>query len=174
MHDDEKKPPTAYDQATADEICDRIARGRGLISICNDPGMPTYSTVRKWLKEHDFFARDYARARVDQADTYADEIVAIADTEPDPNRARVRVEARKWTASKLRPQVYGDRVDISVQGSLDLRAVLAGAEARRRRPACDQHEAGHVLDVEPAPLPADPASDCQSRVEARDVLEAIR
>ena len=54
------------------------------------------------------------------------------------------------------------------------RAVLAGAEARRRRPACDQHEAGHVLDVEPAPLPADPASDCQSHVEVADVIEAIR
>ena len=174
MRDDEKKPPTAFDPALADEICDRIARGRGLISICNDPGMPTYSTVRKWLKEHDFFARDYARARVDQADAFADEIVEIADTEPDPNRARVRVEARKWTASKLRPQVYGDRVDISVQGSLDLRAVLAGAEARRRRPTCDQHEPGHVLDVEPAPLPAVSASDCQSQVAALDVLEAIR
>ena len=174
MPDDEKKLPTAYDQALADEICDRIARGRGLISVCNDPGMPTYSTVRKWLKEHDFFARDYARARVDQADTYADEIVEIADTEPDPNRARVRVEARKWTASKLRPQAYGDRIDLNVQGSLDLRAVLAGAEARRRRPACGQHEPGHALDIEPAPIPAASASDCQSRVEARGVLEAIR
>ena len=174
MHDDGKKPPTAFDPALADEICDRIARGRGLISICNDPGMPTYSTVRKWLNEHDFFARDYARARVDQADTYADEIVAIADTEPDPNRARVRVQTRQWVASRLKPQVYGDRIDVSVQGSLDLRAVLAGAEARRRRPACDQHEAGPVLDVEPAPLPAASTSDCQSRVEALDVLDAIR
>ena len=174
MYDGEKKRPTALESALADEICDRIARGRGLISICNDPGMPTYSTVRKWLNEHDFFARDYARARVDQADTYADELVAIADTEPDPNRARVRVQTRQWVASRLKPQVYGDRLDLNVQGSLDLRAVLAGAEARRRRPACDQHEPGHVLDVAPAPLPAAPAGDCQSRVEVSDVLEAIR
>ncbi len=52
----------------------------------------------------------YARAREEQADFYADEIITIADTEPDAAIARVRIDARKWTASKLRPKVYGDRV----------------------------------------------------------------
>jgi hypothetical protein len=70
----------------------------------------------------------YTRAREDQADTLADEIQAIADQMPmettdkdgntrfDPsyiNWMRLRVDARKWTASKLKPRKYGDRVELA-------------------------------------------------------------
>jgi len=54
----------------------------------------------------------YARAREDQADWHADEIVAIADTETDAAKARNRIDARKWKAAKLKPKVYGDRVNV--------------------------------------------------------------
>ena len=43
-------------------------------------------------------------AREEQADFYADEIVTIADTEPDAAIARVRIDARKWTAKQAAPQ----------------------------------------------------------------------
>ena len=46
----------------------------------------------------------------------ADEIVEIADTEPDPNRARVCIDARKWWASKVNKKDYGDRVSAEVSG----------------------------------------------------------
>ena len=46
----------------------------------------------------------------------ADEIVEIADTEPDPNRARVRIDARKWYAAKVNKKDYGDRVSAEVSG----------------------------------------------------------
>ena len=42
-------------------------------------------------------------------DFYAEDVVEIADNEPDPVKARVRVDARKWIASKLLPKKYGDR-----------------------------------------------------------------
>ena len=51
------------------------------------------------------------RARAVQADHYADEIIEIVDTETDPVRARVRMDGRKWVASKLAPRKYGDRID---------------------------------------------------------------
>ncbi|MBU2052465.1 hypothetical protein KKH13_04650, partial [Patescibacteria group bacterium] len=60
-----------------------------------------------------FFKR-YARARDEQADTLADEITYIADTEPDANKARVRVDARKWVAAKLKPKKYGDHQSLAV------------------------------------------------------------
>jgi hypothetical protein len=46
----------------------------------------------------------------------ADEIIYIADTEPDPNKARVRIDARKWWASKVNKKDYGDRVSAEVSG----------------------------------------------------------
>lgn len=83
--------------------------GRSLLKICAEPEMPAYSTAMEWRIESGF-AEKYARAREDQADHYADEIIGIADTEEDPNRARVRVDARKWVASKLKPKNYGEKV----------------------------------------------------------------
>jgi hypothetical protein len=67
----------------------------------------------------------YARAREDQADTNADEILKIADEMPpeytdEKGRTTIdqtylawqkqRIEARKWTAAKLKPRKYGDRL----------------------------------------------------------------
>ena len=41
-----------YDQkAVFDRICERIAAGEYLASICRDPSMPAESTVYRWLKE---------------------------------------------------------------------------------------------------------------------------
>lgn len=106
---------TAYTDEQRQEImatvCARMAQGEPLSRICeNDPDLPHRTTIMEWVYKDDDLADKYARAREAQADYYADEIVQISDTEEDPNRARVRIDARKWTAGKLRPRVYGDRV----------------------------------------------------------------
>jgi hypothetical protein len=51
------------------------------------------------------------RAREAQAEHYADEIIEIVDTDPDPVRARIRMDARKWVSSKLAPRKYGDKIE---------------------------------------------------------------
>jgi hypothetical protein len=40
-------------------------------------------------------------------DHLLDEIVRIADADPDVRRARVRIEARKWFFEKLMAKKYG-------------------------------------------------------------------
>lgn len=81
------------------------------------------------MRKHPEFLSNYTRAREDQADTLADEIVAIADDGTNDTykneegfelvnhdviaRSRLRVEARKWVAAKLKPKKYGDRVDLT-------------------------------------------------------------
>lgn len=76
----------------------------------------------------------YARAREDQADTLADEIVEIADDGTNDTylnsdgialtnqdviaRSKLRVDARKWIAAKLKPRKYGDR-QVHEHGGLD-------------------------------------------------------
>lgn len=122
--------PTLYSQEIVDEICSRLASGESLRSICKDDHLPVQSQIYVWLNRHPEFAEHYARAREEQAETLADEIVAIADEDPEINHIRdkdgniidikidagyvayqkQRIEARKWTAAKLRPKKYGDRV----------------------------------------------------------------
>ena len=109
-----------FSQQIADEICERLAEGESMRSILRDAHMPASSSVYKWLRFVPDFAEQYARAREDQADTIADQTVWIADTEEDPQRARVRIDARKWYAGKLRPKVYGDRIDHEHKGTINV------------------------------------------------------
>jgi hypothetical protein len=119
-------------------LCERLASGRSLRSICEDKEMPARQTVLQWLAADEVFAAQYARAREEQADHYADEIVTIADEPPEVvqdekggvtvvlldgaaiARQRLRIDARKWVASKLRPKKYGDRQEIEHSGNVTL------------------------------------------------------
>jgi len=117
--------PSTYSEKAADAICERIAMGESLRAICRDEAMPAMSTVFKWLTQQEAFAEQYAHAREEQAETLADEIVTIADGLGGEDSAvltardRLRVDARKWAASKLKPKKYGDKVDLNHGGRID-------------------------------------------------------
>jgi hypothetical protein len=118
--------PSDYTPEIADEICTRLANGESLRAICGsdrDDFMPSIGTVLRWVGEKPDFQKQYARAREIQAETHADDIVTIADGDrfADPDavgvaRDRLRVDARKWVASKLLPKKYGDKVQTEVSG----------------------------------------------------------
>jgi len=124
--------PSTYTPELADLICEQIADGNSLRSICADEDMPSKTTVFRWLAADTAFRDHYARAREAQADSLADDILDIADesahdTYIDENgnertntevvaRSRLRVDARKWIAAKLKPKVYGDKVSAELSG----------------------------------------------------------
>lgn len=101
---DAKRPtgrPTSYNPVTAERICSLIAQGRSKRYIETLEGMPCRETIDNWLLVHEGFFSQYARACEIRAEGFAEEIVEIADTEKDAAIARNRIDARKWTASKL-------------------------------------------------------------------------
>ena len=91
-------------------------------------------------------AERYRAAQELRADALADEIVALAD-EPMPaglqgteasawvQQMRLRVDARKWTASRLFPRQWGDRVEVGVDVSaqISIATALEAANARVER-----------------------------------------
>lgn len=96
-----------YSMALAEEICARLVQGESLRSVCRDESMPALSTVFRWLAERRDFSALYARARDLQADVLAEDIVAISDAVKDKDEAavaKVKLDARKWAASALRPR----------------------------------------------------------------------
>lgn len=112
--------PSEYNQQVAEAICERIALGESLRSICRDDAMPAQSTVFKWLTQQTAFAEQYARARETQADAMVDEMLDIADravSNEQVQAARLRIDARKWVAVKLRPKKYGERVMTELTGA---------------------------------------------------------
>lgn len=138
--------PTDYTQETALSICERIADGESLRSICLTEDMPNKATVFRWLTLHDIFRDQYAHARDAQADSLADEMLDIADDGSNDwmersekkgggweengeaiGRSRLRLDARKWIASKLKPKKYGDRTNMAISDPDGERISLAVA-----------------------------------------------
>lgn len=131
--------PTRYTHQLATKICVRLAEGESLRSICDDDAMPSLRTIMRWLfdGEHEEFWQQYARAREAQAEVRADEIIEIADdgsidftTDKDGKpivnhehitRSRLRVDTRKWIASKLLPKRYGDKLQHTGEGGGPIR-----------------------------------------------------
>ena len=113
-----------------------------------DEGMPAQSTVYKWLIDNDGFSEKYARAREVQAEFLAEEIIQIADdasgdstTDEDGNermnaefvaRSRLRVDARKWYASKVAPKKYGDRIQQDINANVNISLIDRVLNARKR------------------------------------------
>lgn len=137
--------PSEYTKEIAIKIFEQISTtSKSLKTICKPEDMPSVRTVLKWLAEGDSaegrpelkeFVRQYAYAKQEQADFLAEEIIEIADDGSNDlmklhgnmvenkevtNRSRLRVDARKWIASKLKPKKYGDRLDVNPEGGLTI------------------------------------------------------
>lgn len=134
--------PHEYTPEIGQAICDRIADTTlGLKAIlAENEAFPVRSTFYRWLTEQEALKDMYARAKEEQADALVEEMLTIADdhsrdvvrTEIEEgvftesvdyelvNRSKLRLDTRKWIASKLRPKKYGDKLDVDHSGSLNL------------------------------------------------------
>lgn len=132
--------PSTYSEDIADIICDRLANGESLRTICALDDMPDKSTVFRWLAANDAFATKYAHARAAQADALFDEMLDIADDGSNDwmerrngdgesigwrengeaiRRSDLRIKTRQWIVSKLLPKKYGDKLDLNLSGRLE-------------------------------------------------------
>lgn len=116
-----------FSQEIADEICLKTScTSEGIRKLCKkNKHWPRTKTIYKWRSIYPAFGEQYARAKVYQAHILADEIIDIADNSKGDyrivgskvvidsdniNRARLRIDSRKWLLSKLLPRSYGDKI----------------------------------------------------------------
>jgi hypothetical protein len=132
--------PSSYNQDLADEICAQLAEGMSLRSILKaNTNYPAMATIFNWLRTNEEFLEQYTRAKTESADALADNITDIAAQTlkgtHDPQSARVAMDGYKWVASKLKPKVYGDKLDLTTgneklnrgMSDAELNAILARA-----------------------------------------------
>ena len=116
--------PSIYTDELADKMLEEIASGRSVIGMCREEEWtPNADTWYRWLYKIEGLSDRYTRAKAFQSEREADIILDIADnaTNQDYQVARLRVDARKWIASKLLPNKYGERTQIdhsSTDGSM--------------------------------------------------------
>lgn len=80
-----------------------------------------------WLRENKQFSEQYAQAKQEQAEALVEEMHEISDEPPSVitddkgvtrydsagvQWQRLRVDTRKWIASKLKPKKYGERLGL--------------------------------------------------------------
>ena len=121
-----------YTQELFDKICESIATSsRSVTNICKDYDI-SRSNFLIWVEKTTENQDKYARAKHQQMDFMAEEIIEIADDSSGDNkitdlgsevqnsefinRSRLRVDARKWLMSKLAPRKYGERLDLTTNG----------------------------------------------------------
>ncbi len=123
--------PTLYSLERAQKICEIVSTHpyglKKLRSMYPDI-FPEETSVYLWRIVHEDFSKMYALAKANQADILAEECLNIADDDSKDirygkdgeellnaefvQRSRVRIDTRKWLASKLLPKMYGDRKEV--------------------------------------------------------------
>src|SRR5215831_5387702 len=71
--------PSIYSDDLAAKICRYVAEGYSLRQIGDLPQMPHKRTVKRWLSEKPSFQVEYARAKEEMAEHFAEEMLEIAD-----------------------------------------------------------------------------------------------
>lgn len=120
-----------FTQELGDRICEDLADGMSIRKLAAKYGERP-ARFFEWFRLHPQFAEQYARARREQAHTFAAEVIDIADDATgdyvedeegntrfvgeNVQRARLRVDARKWIASKVLPKIYGEKLATDEDG----------------------------------------------------------
>lgn len=155
--------PTSYTLELAAEIVQRLAAGEVLAAICKDAHIPHPSTIYRWCETREHLREAMTRAREAGADLLAAQVVEVADTERDPQRARVRCDARKWYAGVINPKKYGPKLDVTVSERPSLSTALKEARQRIARPVHDQQPALQSQDIDLFSIPYPQADDTHSQ-----------
>jgi hypothetical protein len=120
--------PSSYTKELSDKICQELAMGKSIRTVCASDEMPSVATIFNWMRAHPEFLEQYARAKQEAADAMAEDILTIAEVTVDmvqqnPTVAgpmvqaqRLHIDTKKWLMSKLQPKKYGDKLDVTSDG----------------------------------------------------------
>jgi len=119
----------SFDTAQALE---QIAAGKSLRQVAEALDISSPSRITELAASDPTFALQYARAQELRADIHADRIETVAaelldGSRTDSQAARVAIDALKWTASKLRPKRYGDKLQLDADVRMQVELVDATA-----------------------------------------------
>ncbi|MBA2658788.1 MAG: hypothetical protein H0U72_04360 [Nitrosospira sp.] len=124
--------PTIKTPELLEAICAGISLGRSARAMCVEAGI-SQRVLWNWLANDAALMQQYLRAKELCVDAYAEEIIEISDdrsrdTYTDEKgkevidreviaRSQLRIDARKWYASRLAPKKYGDKLSTTQDGN---------------------------------------------------------
>jgi hypothetical protein len=128
-------PRVEFSQEIFDRICALIADGSSLRAACEKEGMPHRTSFNVWRKSEPELQAQYDAACLDREEIYFEQIIDIADecrvgvkkttkangdietVEIDMvERAKVQIDARKWSLARMNRKKYGDHITEELTG----------------------------------------------------------
>jgi len=128
----------AYSEESKNEIFNSIIsdieNGASLRSALRKDKMPSSSTFFIWIEEDEVKSKQYTRATELRAENMFEDILSIVDENTNDTitledgreivnndviqRARLRMDARKWMLGKMNPKKYGDKIQQEHSGEI--------------------------------------------------------
>jgi hypothetical protein len=115
----DRKP---LDDAALEDLCGHLGEGKSLRSWAKRRKYPHRSVIN-WIIADPDRNKLYRAARQMQADAHIDELIELADAKVPKdadgktdsalvNDKRLRIDTRKWIASKFHPAMYGEKLEL--------------------------------------------------------------
>jgi hypothetical protein len=92
--------------------------------------MPKRNTVYRWRLSYPGFGEAYILAQEEHVDALVDQAGEIVDTEQNPQLGKLKADHRRWLASRLNRQKYGDKLEVNHKHTIDVSPILQAAEKR--------------------------------------------
>jgi hypothetical protein len=116
--------PTTYRREVADKIIAAVSRGSTLDKACSAVGIAR-ETAERWREDNrDDFGDRLKDATFWKHEVWADQIIDFSDQSREAagdmallGSFKLSVDSRKWILSKMRPDLYGDRVEVNQTGT---------------------------------------------------------
>ena len=121
-------------------IFSRMENGASLLSVCKSEGMPSPTTIYKWIEASPEKVNDYARAIDARTEKIFEDMLAISDQSKDDiiiddfgnektnneviQRSRLMIDTRKWMLGKMKPGKYGDKIQAEISGIGKVNAIF--------------------------------------------------
>lgn len=118
-----KRASIKDDKAVVEELCIRLAEGRGLAAVCRDDDMPSVRSVQTWINDDAEFAAQIMRAREAGYMIRGEGAVEAAKTAEDASLGRLAFDAERWYLGKL-SNAFSDKQRVEHSGNVTLGQAL--------------------------------------------------
>lgn len=118
--------PSDYTQEKAVEICQLLAQGKSMRTVCAMEDMPDEATLFRWMRDNEEFRKQYAQAKEESADALNEIVLDLGDQAIEHSQRvdfkasnavvsayKLKADNLKWYMSKMKPKKYGDKVDVT-------------------------------------------------------------
>lgn len=136
----------------------------GVLSRAAQVAGVSTETIGRWRVENAEINDAITRAVAAGLEVHVDALLT-AHNDMDTQRAKVYSDNIKWLAARRLRAVYGDHLDVTMQGRVDIGTTLLEARSRSR-PVCDQRDIIDAQVVETKEIKDLRSTDTQSVEEA--------